>query len=388
MLLPFLATLASTAQDAAVAQNAFGMRLLAAECERQPKANVFVSPTSVFLALAMAESGSEGKTRTAMRTAMHIAPESNAKTFHEAASGMLKALRSQRDVEVAIANSLWSSPAMPLSPAFVAEAGRVFDAQAFQLDFKSPGAADTVNRWVKQATRDKIPSIVTPDVMRSSVALLANAVYFKGAWRYKFAKSATQDADFFLATRQPTKAIVPMMHRSGLKSAYRKGPGFEAAALQYGLSGYTLFAILPDAKVSPEQALAKVDARQLLDRAEPYELDLKLPRFTLDFSGSLAHSLKDMGMGIAFQYPGAEFGPMGSKVFYIGDVIHKTRLEVDEEGTVAAAATAIPMAAGSAMPAPMEKKTLVFNRPFAVLLCERSTGAILFAGVVYDPLRK
>jgi serpin B len=104
----------------------------------------------------------------------------------------------------------------------------------------------------------------------------------------------------------------------------------------------------------------------------------------MDFSASLAESLKRMGMDVAFHYPQADFGPMGSKDFFLSDVIHKTRLEVDEKGTVAAAATAVIMAAGAAM-IPRTKKILVFDRPFVALIGDSQTGAVLFAGVIEDP---
>jgi serine protease inhibitor len=115
------------------------------------------------------------------------------------------------------------------------------------------------------------------------------------------------------------------------------------------------------------------------------ELDLRLPKFTLDFGVDLNAPLARLGMGIAFDRHAAEFGPMGSPQFYISDVLHKTRVEVDEEGTVASASTAVNMSAVSAVVGP--KHSLVFDRPFAVLLCDRASGAVLFAGVVYEPMR-
>jgi serine protease inhibitor len=122
---------------------------------------------------------------------------------------------------------------------------------------------------------------------------------------------------------------------------------------------------------------------QELRSSTPDELDLKLPKFTLDFGAGLKAPLDRMGMASAFR-AGADFTPLGSSKFYIGEVLHKTRLEVDEEGTVAAAATAITMRATAVM-RPKQKKTLVFDRPFGLLLCDTQTGAILFAGVIYDP---
>ena len=131
-----------------------------------------------------------------------------------------------------------------------------------------------------------------------------------------------------------------MMHQEKLKGAYRQGEGYEAAALAYKASGIEMFAILPAAGVSPEQSLAQAAPDQLINGNQPFDLDLKLPKFTLDYANGLKNTLTKMGMGIAFEFPGAEFEPLGSPLFYISQVVHKTRLEVDEKGTVAAAATA------------------------------------------------
>jgi serpin B len=165
--------------------------------------------------------------------------------------------------------------------------------------------------------------------------------------------------------------------------AYRSGPGWEAARLPYQTSGIAMYAFLPSPGTSPEHAMANVSPANLILPSVTAELDLRLPRFSLSYSTSLKDTLTRMGMGIAFRYPGADLGPMGSSQLFIGDVVHKTRLEVDEEGTVAAAATAVIMRPGAAMPQTLHK-TLVFDRPFGVMLCDEQTNAILFAGVVYD----
>jgi serpin B len=174
------------------------------------------------------------------------------------------------------------------------------------------------------------------------------------------------------------------MHRSWIEDGYRSGEGFEAAALPYENSKMQLYAVLPTPGKSPEQALEKISVEKLRSPAEHNELDLRLPRFTLDFEVGLKDALQRMGMSIAFK-AGADFAPMGSPQFYLGDVLHKTRLEVDEEGTVAAATTAVIAKATAMMQKPAKKRVLVFDRPFALLLCDTETGAILFAGVVYDP---
>lgn len=374
--------LAVKAKVAAEAQNAFGLKLLAHVATERPHENVFVSPSSVFLALAMVENGAAGKTRAAIRSTLEVPARVSDDAMQESTAALSKALRSHDGIELSIANALWSDRSMPLAAAFVRRCRDLYEAEAITLEFKKPGSAGVINDWVKQKTHQKISSIVSPEIVAASKAILTNAVYFQGRWRDPFSKRATRDGTFHLVNG--TQKQLPFMWQAGLDGAYRSGDGFEAAVLPYERSGMALFAILPAPGKSPEEALSKVSVEKLIHGYQPFSLELRLPRITLDFSHSLKPSLGQMGMEVAFHYPDAEFGPLGSPLFYIGDVLHKTRLEVDEEGTVAAAVTAI-VAPASAMPRKVENRTLVFDRPFALLLCDTTTRAILFAGVVYEP---
>ena len=370
------------AKTAAIAQNEFGMKLLALEVARKPRENVFLSPLSVFLALSMTENGAAGKTRTDMRSTLAIPTSLSEDDFQRAASALSQSLRSRQDVEISIANALWADRSFKLADGFVQRAREYYDAEAATLDFHQPAAARTINDWVSQHTKGKIPEIVTFDIVRAAIAILTNAVYFRGRWLEPFSKNLTQDAPFHKA--DGTQKMIPMMHRDRLSGAYRSGDSFEAARLPYQTSGIAMYAILPAAGTTPEQALAKISVAGLIQGSDPAELDLRLPRFSLNYGNSLKDPLARMGMEIAFRWPGADFAPMGSSRIYIGDVIHKTRLEVDEEGTVAAAATAVIMRPGAVM-SRRERKSLTFDRPFGVLLCDERTDAVLFAGVIYDP---
>ncbi|HLJ30016.1 MAG TPA: serpin family protein [Candidatus Angelobacter sp.] len=368
----------------ATAVNSFGLNLLADLAARQKHKNVFLSPLSVFMALAMTESGAAGRTQAAMRQALAVPADLSEDNLHASASALLQSLRAQKGVDLFIANALWSDPRLPLSPAFVERCRKLYEADATTLNLANPAAADTINGWVKQKTQGMIPAIVSQAALAGSLAVLTNAVYFRGRWEYQFGKNETQEGDFHLANgRENRLKKVHFMHRESIPGAYRSGDGYEGAALPYESSEMRLYAILPAPGKSPEEVLAKMSLDKIDAPAEPVDLELRLPRFTLDYSVSLSDSLKRMGMALAFQ--GGDFTPMGSPKFFISDVLHKTRLEVDEEGTRAAAATSVIMAATSAMPRKREKKTLVFDRPFALLLRDIQTGAVLFAGVIYDP---
>ena len=374
---PLDPALIAQSKDASAAMNDMGLKMVAALSAQRPRQNVFISPLSIFMALAMTESGAGGATRDAMRQALAVPPGLSDDQLRASSSALLKVFQTERGAELSIANGLWSDSSMPMSAEFAKQCRESYQADATTLDFGQPSAAAEIEKWVKEKTHGKVSGLISPDQLRSMRALLTNAVYFHGKWAHQFPKNETAPQSFHLANGGKKK--VQMMHQDSLSGAYRQGNGFEAAALDYRSSHMRLYAILPSPGSSPEQALAKISMRQLQASAGHIELDLRMPRFTLDYKEELRDVLSGMGMDAAFQ-SGADFAPMGSPGFFIGGVIHKTRLEVDEEGTVAAASTAVKMLASAP-----RVKTLVFDRPFALLLCDTQTNAILFAGVIYEP---
>jgi serpin B len=365
-------------QIAAKAQQTFGLRLALTVVEQSPGKNVFLSPLSVFFALAMTEAGAANSTLAAMKKTLAL-PDVDVGTWFTAVGNLRELLAA----DVSIANALWADHQQPLAPSFIRICQNVFGAEATSLNFEDPHATAQINAWVNEKTEGKIPTIVTQDLVTQAAVILTNAVYFAGRWDQQFSKSATQGEDFHKSDGS-TKTVA-MMRRSHLKLAYRKGANYEAVALGYRGSEVGFYALLPASGQAPKDVLGSLDVAALLRSVQEFDVDLKLPRFNLDYSAGLAEYLRKMGMDVAFRFPGADFTPMGSKLFYISEVVHKTRLEVDEDGTVAAAATAVVMAAGSAMARPREKKTLIFNRPFVVLMANLRTGAILFAGAVEQP---
>jgi serine protease inhibitor len=370
-----------TAKIAVEAQRNFGLQLLREIMDSKPRENVFISPLSVFLALHMTENGAAGATRTAMRKALAL-PDLEPTALNASTAALQAALKSRDPNSLTIANALWADRHYTLDANFVKLCGTLFGARASSLDFQDPRAAAEINDWVKAATNGKIANIVTADAVAKAAVILTNAVYFAATWRSEFSPSQTQDAPFHLTGGAARN--LPMMHHPRLTGAYRSGSTFDGAMLYYKQSSMFFYALLPHVDKTPGDVLASLDAAHLADASSEFDVDLKLPRFNLDFSSSLADYLRKMGMDVAFHYPAADFGPMGSKEFFISDVIHKTRLEVDEKGTVAAAATAVLMAAGAAM-IPRQVKTLVFDRPFVVLIGDSQTGALLFAGAIEAP---
>ncbi len=374
----------SRADGLARSLHAFGLTLLQQEVSQRPKQNVFISPLSVFLALAMTETGAGGETKAAMRRALALPADASQEEVNQSTVTLMKKLRAWRGAELTIANALWVDVRATIAPEFARVCEEVYEAAVRALELNEPSAAMAINQWVAEKTRGKIPNIVTPKATEDLAAVITNAVYFKGKFRHPFKKEATQPKPFHLPNG--SEKLVPMMRQRGLDGAYRFGKRFEAAVLGYEGSAIELYMLLPAGGVSPEQVLTEESLANWSVEQEPVELDLSMPRFRMDFASQLKEPLTRMGMGIAFQYPGADFTPLGSSLFFIGEVIHKTLLEVDEEGTVAAAGTSVHQVLGAPLRQVVpKKKTLVFDRPFAVLLRDATSRADLFAGVVYDP---
>jgi len=373
----------SLGDRAKFSMQSFGLTLLQQESALTFKQNVFISPLSIFLELAMTENGAAGDTKAAMRKVLGLPTDASEEAINESAAALLKSLRSHGEAELAIANALWIDVKSTIAPNFVQVCQQTYDAAARTLDLNQPSSATVINEWVSEKTRGKIPSIVTPDGIVGLPTILTNAVYFKGKFCIPFPKEATRHEAFYLADGR--ERVVPMMRIVGLSGSYRSGKRFEAAVLRYKDSRIALYVLLPARGTSPEQILTEESVHEMLLAKESFELDLSMPRFTVAFSSDLRESLTRLGMGIAFQYPGADFSSLGAPPSFIGGVLHKTRLEVDEEGTVAAASIGMLMPLAARTPQRIIRKILVFDRPFAVVLRDMMSGTIVFVGVVYEP---
>jgi serine protease inhibitor len=373
-----------TAKIAVTGERTFGIHLLRDMADSSPRDNVFISPLSIFLALQMAGNGASGATRIAMWKTLAL-PDRDPAVLNSSSREMKSLLESEDRVTLKIANALWTDRRFTLAPDFARTCESAFGAHAASLNFSDSAAAGQINQWVNANTNGKIPTLVTPEMVARSAMLLTNAVYFAGEWQNKFSPRLTERENFHKANGDLKP--VSMMYESRISGAYRSGATFEGAMLSYAGSDIFFYALLPRKGKTPKDILASLDPAHLRTAEQGIDLELKLPRFTIDYSSSLSKYLETMGMGIAFRFPGADFSAIGSKKFYLSEVIHKTRLEVDETGTVAAAATAVGARAGSA-PGRHEAppiREVVFNRPFVVLIGDSSTNALLFAGVIQNP---
>jgi serine protease inhibitor len=363
------------------ANNRFGFELFNQLQRKDPGKNIFYSPLSVMLALSMAYNGAAGETKEAMRRTLKTEGLS-LNELNAASAALINSLRSSDPkVELAIANSLWARREVKFREDFLDRNRQFFAAEAASLDFGAPYALPTINNWVSRNTKSKIPSImnrINPD----DVMFLINAIYFKGQWEKKFKKELTKNEPFY-PLAGPQKEI-PMMSQWGNYLFYR-GDKFQAVRLFYGDKGVSLDLFLPDKDSSIGDFLKRLSLEQLGRWTEGLHQvpgNIKIPRFKMDYESSLNNPLKAVGMGIAFAGGTADFSGMrDQKDLYISEVKHKAVVEVNEEGTEAAAATSVGVTKRSAM----RTFTFIADHPFLMMIRDQRTDALLFMGLVVDP---
>ena len=365
----------------------FGFHLLRALAGESKGKNVFISPASVALALSMTYNGASGDTQSAMAGALAIKGMS-LEELNKAAAALLSNLQQPGEgVQLSVANSLWARNGVTFDPAFMDRNREFYEAEVTNLDFSDRGSVDRINGWVSDKTAAKIDRIIS-EIPSGAIMFLVNAVYFKGAWTDKFDPKSTQDQPFKLSNGE--KKPVPMMYRSD-EVGYLAGKGFSAVRLPYGKGRISLYVFLPDEKADLSAFIAKLDAKAWSEWMKGFksrEVQLSIPKFKLECSFELKPALSTMGMGVAFDNR-ASFSKMvpgaGPGDVFIGSVKHKTFVDVNEEGTEAAAATSVEMAATCAPPAATQ---FIVDRPFFCAIRDDKTGEILFAGAIQDPLQK
>lgn len=347
--------------------------------------NVFVSPSSVALALAMAYNGAEAETRQAMASAMEIDGR-KLEDVNRAYKDLRAALESaDPKVQLQIANSIWSRQGLALKPDFVKRTRESFNAEVSELNFDDPASASIINKWVSGSTNGKIEKIVD-QIERDSLMFLINAIYFKGKWSDQFDKARTKDQPFKLADGRQKPH--PMMVQSG-NYAYFEGEGFQAASLPYGGGRVSMYIFLPREGTSLDQFHRQLKAENWDSWMTSFEKtpgEIALPRFKLEYDISLNDALKALGMGLAFDPDRANFSGMfeDPRDAFISKVKHKTFVEVNEEGTEAAAVTSVEVQATSAR-MPREPFRMVVDRPFFCAIRDNDSGAVLFMGSIIDP---
>ncbi len=368
--------------------NRFGFRLLRELAGAAPAENLLISPASLSAALSMTYNGAAGETAQAMAEALCLEGLS-LDEINRAHAALWAALASaDPQVTFEAANSLWARLGIPFLPDFMQRNREFYGAEVANLDFSDPQASDIINAWVNNQTHGKISGIVEPPIHRLTILFLINALYFKGQWASQFDKAATTQGVFHLLDGQEKRC--PLMTQSG-KYPYMEGPGFQAISLPYGAGRFSLYVFLPAAELNLAGFLNMLGTNDVSAwnawMGELREQDgvITLPSFKVSYAKSLNDALSALGMAVAFG-DNSDFramSPLGEDPgIYIADVRHKTLMEVNEEGTVAAAVTKVEMRLRGLPPPPFK---MVVDRPFFCAIRDNETGVIVFVGVVVEP---
>ena len=368
--------------DAARSVNAFALRA-AAQLGASSDADFFLSPWSVVTALGMTYAGARGETASEMEEALLFSPE-----IHASAGALSEELMREldgRDGRPALtsANRVWVREGLGLLPAFTEILGRDYASEVAQVDFAGDpgGAREAINGWVEDHTNGRIRDLLR-DVRPDTRMILTNAVWYKGRWRYPFSARRTAPEPFHV-TEAETKDV-PMM-RQFHELSYGELGGVELLRLPYA-GRLSMFLALPGQGAMEGTLAALAEDPALFDRwrgaLRPHRVDVRLPKFKSERRYEMAELLGALGVRLAFG-DGADFSGMTTdEPLKIDSVIHQTFIDVDEEETEAAAATAITMVRATAAPQREELPWAEFHadRPFLHFIVDEPTGTILFMG--------
>jgi len=366
------------------AGNDFGFELFRDVYEDEKSAeNLMLSPLSVSLALAMTYNGANGKTKSAMEKTLKVyglTPDDINKSYFD----LVNALKSlDPKVLLEIANSIYYRQGFAVESNFVKTNQNYYNAEVSALDFNSPQAVNTINAWVAKKTNNKIETIID-EIKPSHVMFLLNAIYFKGIWAKEFNIKSTVLQNFYL--ENGTALQTETMQRTDTLP-YVSNSLFSAIQLSYGKGNYNMYVFLPHSGKKVQDIVEKLDADNwdswLKSFSVTQNVDIKLPKFKYEYEIKLNDVLSKMGMGMAFTGAADFTGINRGGGLWIDYVKHKTFIEVNEEGTEAAAVTIVAIEKTSA--GGPKKIPFYVNRPFMYVITEISTGAILFMGTVKTP---
>lgn len=383
-------------KEAAEASNRFALDFYGQV--RQGEGNLFFSPLSISTALAMTREGAKGETAAEMDRVLHF------QHFPDQLSLRQEALRlalkpplvddwsegGRKQVpayDLAVANRLWGAQDASFVPGFLKTLEGAYAAPLSQLDFRQGDAARAeINGWIATQTHERIKDILkAPQPLPNTRLVLANAIYFKAGWTSEFPQSATQDSDWRLESGEQARA--QLMHTTA-DFGYAETETAQLLELSYRGGETSMVVILPKGPAKLSAIEGALDAPTLagwLGQVRRQKVEVHLPRFKFTTPAlSLKETLQALGMKRAFESSQADFSGMSSEGLFIGAVVHKAFIAVDEEGTEAAAATVVMMGRESVQ-MPVEPKRFRADHPFLFVIRHRRTGAILFMGRLVQP---
>jgi serine protease inhibitor len=349
--------------------------------------NLCFSPLSLALVLSMTLNGADGDTYDAIAKTLGYT-EQKLDAINAQAHALSRLLKpADKSITTHMANGLWVQQGFPLKPDFLRALLTHYEARTETVDFLKPEAtADAINAWVKEQTQGLIEKLFQAGDFDARTRLaLVNTLYFEGSWQFPFSKDATSDAPFYLENGKTKQ--VPMMRLSE-RLPYYKGDGFEAVALPYGKGDYRFYLFLPNkgrTVADLRKQLTPDNWAKWLGAFRVEQGSLQMPRFKVEAKYDLKPPLTALGMGVAFDPDRADFSRIADVAperLFIQKAIQKAVVEVDEEGTKAAAATGITIGVTSV---PVDQFNLVVDRPFLFAIVHQPTGTVLFLGIVREP---
>jgi len=354
---------------------------------KQRENNLFFSPFSISAALAMTYAGAREKTASQMASALHfdLEPDQLHLSMGELIS-RLNAVQKESEVELSVANAIWAQKGYQFLDAFFRVIQQSYQADLNQVDFTTAAdaARQAINRWVAAQTHQKIKDLIPPGVLDALTRLvLVNAIYFKGFWDTRFKAEDTREMAFWLSGESSIE--VPMMHQEH-QYGYWENEWLQMLEMPYKDEALSLFVLLPKEKTGIselERNLTLENMQRWQDQLRKQKIELFFPKFKIEAQFNLGQTLSAMGMPDAFDPDSADFAAMiGKKELFISAVIHKAFVEVNEEGTEAAAATGVVIGVTSiAPPVPIFKA----DHPFVFFIRDNASGSILFLGRLLDP---
>lgn len=365
------------------ANNGFAFNLYSSAASRE--GNLFLSPYSISSALAMTYAGARGATAQQMAEALRLGAATN--YVHPAFAEINKVLNEGgKGYRLSVANALWAQKGFEFKRDFMAAAKKYYDAGADTVDFagNTEAARLAINKWVERRTDNKIEELIKDGVLDSLTRLvLTNAIHFKGQWEHEFMPERTKNAPFQLAGGELVD--VPFM-RQVERFGYAETESAQVLELPYAGGELAMVIVLPKAGATLgqiETGLRESGLGSFTGALEPRRADVSIPRFKFTAEMSLSETLQQLGMVDAFDGRLADFSGMSDEPLYITEVLHKAFIEVNEEGTEAAAATGVVVGVRSIM---VDKPvTFTADRPFFFAIRDQRTDSVLFMGRVADP---
>ncbi len=346
--------------------------------------NMMISPPSVYFALAMTANGAEGETKEEMLKTLS-AENITLDDLNKGLYGWMNIITRDETVKLSIANSIWYRDNFKANKDFLHTNADYYSAAVQKLDFSRKSAVDTINKWVKDATNDKIDKILE-EIEDDVVMYLINAIYFNGDWKYQFSANDTREGNF----NSPDKTVkTEYMSRRG-DMDYLQSNGVEGVLLPYIDEQFAFIGLLPEKGTTPRELvnnLSALDLINLIKNKEEKEIELSIPKFESSYEDSLKDELSVLGMNIPFTPGIADFSKMGESGkndLSISDVKHKTYIKVDEKGTEAAVVTSVVMPQSM----PLELPQLRFDRSFVYGIVDVTTGIPIFIGIMENPAIK